>query len=93
VPSDVEGIIRYVFPDDQEDYAITIARRESGLNPRADNNFCCYGLFQIYYRVHASWLADLGINSAQDLFDPYKNTLAAYTLWSRSGWSPWSTHY
>ncbi|MFV0309021.1 MAG: LysM peptidoglycan-binding domain-containing protein [Desertimonas sp.] len=87
-----EQIIRSIFPDDQEDYAIEIARRESGLNPAVDNGWCCYGLFQIYFNVNRGWLADLGITSAEQLRDPYLNTLAAYTLWQSSGWSPWSTH-
>ena len=55
-------------------------------------NWCCYGLFQMYYRVHADWMRGLGIDSAEDLYDPYKNTLAAYTLWRESGWDAWSTH-
>ena len=40
-------------------------------------NYCCYGLFQIYYEVHKGWLAGLGVNSASDLYDPVLNTRAA----------------
>jgi hypothetical protein len=55
------------------------------------NGHCCYGLFQIYWSVHRSWLDDLGIHSSQDLLDPWLNTRAAYALFQRSGssWGPW----
>jgi Transglycosylase SLT domain/LysM domain len=88
-PGEIEQIIRDVWPDDLEEQALRIAWRESGYNPRAQN-FCCSGLFQIYYDVHAGWLADLGINSAEDLYDPHANATAAYALYQRSGsWEPW----
>jgi hypothetical protein len=88
-PGEIEQIIRDVWPDDLEEQALRIAWRESGYNPRAQN-FCCSGLFQIYYDVHASWLADLGINSVEDLYDPHNNATAAYTLYQRDGgWGPW----
>ena len=88
-PGEIEQIIRDVWPDDLEEQALSIAWRESGYNPRAQN-YCCSGLFQIYYDVHASWLAELGINSAEDLYDPHTNATAAYALYQRSGgWSPW----
>ena len=88
-PGEIEQIIRDVWPDDLEEQALRVAWRESGYNPRAQNH-CCSGLFQIYYDVHASWLAELGINSAEDLYDPHANATAAYTLYQRSGgWSPW----
>ena len=78
-----------MWPDDLEEQALRIAWRESGYNPRAQN-YCCSGLFQIYYDVHASWLAELGINSAEDLYDPHVNATAAYALYQRSGgWEPW----
>ena len=56
-PAEIEQIIRDVWPDDLEEQALRIAWRESSYNPRAQN-FCCSGLFQIYYDVHAGWLAD-----------------------------------
>jgi LysM repeat protein len=90
-PGEIEQIIRDVWPDDLEEQALRIAWRESGYNPYAQS-YCCSGLFQIYYDVHAIWLADLGINSASDLYDPRLNAEAAYTLYQRSGgWSPWPT--
>jgi len=82
-------IIRQVWPDDLEEHAIEIARRESNHKSNV-NNFCCYGLFQIYYSVHKSWLSTIGVNSAQDLFDPQLNAQAAYMLYQRAGgFGPW----
>jgi hypothetical protein len=78
-----------VWPDDLEDRALEVAWRES--NHRSNvNNFCCYGLFQIYFSVHKSWLSTIGVNSAQDLFDPQLNAEAAYMLYQRAGgFGPW----
>lgn len=95
-PSDAVAVIRSVWPDALEERAITIAWRESNHRPDAYNGFCCYGLFQIYYDVHRSWLAtDLGITSASQLFDPMLNAQAAYRLYERAGgWGPWAqTNY
>jgi LysM repeat protein len=87
--SEATAIIREVWPDELEERALEIAWRES--NHRSNvNNFCCYGLFQIHFSVHRSWLAPLGIDSADDLFDPRLNSIAAYTLYQRAGgWGPW----
>jgi hypothetical protein len=85
----VRDIIRSVFPDHLEERALEIADRESNFDPRA-RNYCCYGLFQIYFEAHRSWLAGIGVDEAEDLFDPYVNSRAAYLLYQRSGgWSPW----
>lgn len=85
----VERIIRQVWPDNLEDEAVRIAIRESNLTPTA-RNYCCYGLFQIYWNVHKSWLAHMGITSSSQLFDPKLNAQAALALWFRSGsWAPW----
>ena len=85
----MKQIIRDVWPDDLEERALEIANRESRFVPTA-KNFCCYGLFQIYFEVHKSWLDDLGVTRAEQLFDPLTNARAAYTLYQRSGgWGPW----
>jgi LysM repeat protein len=91
---EVIEIIRAVWPDDLEDKAIQIAGRESGYNPRA-KNYCCYGLFQLYWDVHKSWMREAGISSAEELYDPQVNAYAAYLMYQRAGgWSPWSqTNY
>ena len=89
-PEDVKQIIRDVWPDELEERALEIAFRESRYVPTA-KNFCCYGLFQIYWNVHKSWLADIGITDDQQLFDPATNARAAYALYQRAGgWAPWA---
>ena len=86
----VQRIIREVWPDALEDTALAIAWRESGYQPRAQSQ-CCSGLFQIYYDVHKGWLADLGIDSRNDLYDPRTNAEAAFALYQRAGgWGPWA---
>ena len=86
----VAQIIRDVWPDDLEDEAIRIATRESNLIPTVRNS-CCYGLFQIYYTAHRTWLASIGITSAAQLYDPRVNATAALALYNNSGWAPWGT--
>ncbi len=87
---EVQQIIRDVFPDELEERALEIALRESRYRATAYNGWCCYGVFQIYWSVHQSWLDDYGVNSATDLFDARKNVEAAYALYRGSGgWSPW----
>lgn len=87
--AEVEAIIRYTWPDHLEDEAVRIATRESNLIPTA-KNFCCYGLFQIYFDVHKGWLAQLGVTSAQQLLDPHINAYVAVALYNRAGgWGPW----
>jgi LysM repeat protein len=84
-------IIRDAWPDHLEERALAIAQRESNLRPRVVNRSgCCYGLFQIYYRWHKTWLPSVGVRSAQDLLDPRLNATAAYRLYQRNnGWGPW----
>ena len=86
--AEVEAIIREIWPDDLEEEALRIAKRESRLNPRAQN-YCCYGLFQIYFNVHKKWLAELGITSGEMLLDPYNAAKAGLKLYQRNGWGPW----
>jgi hypothetical protein len=89
-PQDVQQIIRDVWPDELEERALEIAFRESRYVPTAKNS-CCYGIFQIYWKVHRSWLADLGITDDQQLYDPATNARAALALYERSGgWGPWA---
>lgn len=86
--AEVEAIIREIWPDDLEDEAVRIAKRESHLNPRAQN-YCCYGLFQIYFNVHKKWLGEMGITSGEMLLDPYNGAKAGLKLYQRNGWGPW----
>ena len=86
----VQQMIREIWPDELEEKALQIAWRESNYIPTAYNGFCCYGVFQIYWSVHASWLDDYGIYSSSDMFDARKNVAAAYALYQRAGgWGPW----
>ena len=87
-PAEVEAIIREVWPDELEEEALRIAKRESRLNPRAQN-YCCYGLFQIYYNVHKKWLAEMGVTSGEQLLDPVVAAKAGLKLYQRNGWGPW----
>lgn len=88
-PDDIKQIVRDVWPDELEERALEIAYRESRFVPTA-KNFCCYGLFQIYWEVHDVWLDDIGITSASQLYDPETNARAAYALYQRAGgWGPW----
>lgn len=84
-----EAIIRSVWPDDLEEEALRIARRESNLRNGA-KNWCCYGLFQIHWNAHKSWLAGIGVTSASQLLDPTVNANVAYAVYQRAGgWGPW----
>lgn len=88
--AEVAQIIRDVWPDALEDEAIRIATRESNLIPTV-HNACCYGLFQIYYTAHRTWLASIGVTSAAQLYDPRINASAALALYNIAGWAPWGT--
>jgi LysM repeat protein len=85
----VAQIIRDVWPDNLEDQAIAIATRESNLTPTV-RNYCCYGLFQIYFTANQSFLAGIGITNAAQLYDPHVNATAALAMYNRSGWGPWA---
>jgi LysM repeat protein len=87
--AEVEAIIRAVWPDDQEEKALAIAWRESNHKPTA-RNWCCYGLFQIHWNAHRSWLSGIGVTDSSQLLDPLVNANAALALYNRSGgWGPW----
>ena len=86
----MEALIREIWPDELEERALTIARRESGLRPEAYNGWCCYGLFQIYFNANRSFLARYGVTSASQLLDARTNVTIAYEMYKASGWSPWS---
>jgi hypothetical protein len=90
--AEIIKIIREVWPDDLEDQAIAIANRESKLQPTVVGapKKCCYGLFQIYYRWHRTWLPKIGVVRASQLLDARTNALAALEIYRRSnGWGPW----
>lgn len=69
--------------------AVSVARCESGLNPRAISpGGGNYGLFQIN-TVHRGWVANMGYTWDQ-MLEPGPNIAVAYALWSGSGWGPWT---
>jgi len=83
-------IIRDVFPDALEKRALEIVQRESHTNAAA-YNFCCYGLFQIHFQAHKSWLASIGVTNPSQLLDAGTNASAALTLYKRSNsWAAWN---
>lgn len=87
--AEVIQIIRDVWPDNLEAKAIEIAYRESRYNPLSQN-WCCYGVFQIYFTVHQRWLAGYGVTSANQLLDPHTNIRMALVVYQRSNsWAPW----
>jgi hypothetical protein len=86
--AEVEAIIRQAWPDDLEDHALAIAQRESKLIPTS-RNYCCYGLFAIYYEAGKRLLNSIGVTSPEQLFDPVINSRAAYELYKVAGWDPW----
>ena len=66
-----------MWPDDLEDEAIRHRHPREQPGTPSVQNYCCYGLFQIYYNVHKGWLATIGITSAAQLYDPRTNAYAA----------------
>jgi len=73
--------------------AVAIAKAESSGNPSAYNPEIAagnpqgkgsYGLWQINLNAHPEF-------SSVNLFDPQTNAAAAFEIYSRSGFSPWST--
>ena len=83
-------MIREIWPDNIEERALTIARRESSLRPDAYNGWGCYGVFQIYFNANRAFLASQGVTSPEQLLDARTNVTVAYELYKRSGFSPWS---
>jgi hypothetical protein len=46
---------------------------------------------QIYWSIHRSWMADHGVTSVEQLYDPETNARMAYLLYQRAGgWGPWA---
>ncbi len=87
--AEVDALIRQVWPDDLEDEAVRIATRESNLVPGV-RNYCCFGLFQIYFNVHKNWLGQMGVTSADQLYNPLTNAYVAYAMYLKAGgWGPW----
>lgn len=96
--AELEQIVRDVWPDELEKNAFYIVNRESRWTPNVKNawpsaeNPCCYGLFQINWTAHKSWMKEQGVTSPTQLFDPVINARMAYMIYQRAGsWQPWWT--
>lgn len=95
----MERLIRDRFPSYIENTMVCIARRESGLNPRAVNwndqhstGRGSFGLFQIGHLHAAAWNGTarrLTGGNPYRLFDPKINVEAAFRLWRSGGLGPW----
>ena len=86
----VQDLIREIWPDELEEKALQMAWRESHYQADAYNGWCCYGVFQIHWGAHKSWLDDYGVFTTTDLLDARKKITAAYAIYQRAGgWGPW----
>ena len=90
-PDQVIAMIREIWPAELQERAIAIAHRESRYQADAYNGWCCYGVFQIYWNVHRSWMSSHGVTSVSQLFDARTNIEMAYRIYQRAGgWGPWT---
>jgi len=89
--SELEQMIRDVWPDELEEQALYVVQRESRYNTTS-YNWCCVGLFQVNWWSHRSWLQGAGVSEPSQLMDPLTNVRMALVVWQRSGsWRPWCT--
>lgn len=87
----VIAMIREIWPAELQERAIAIAHRESRYHADAYNGWCCYGVFQIYWNVHRSWMSGHGVATASQLLDARTNIEMAYRIYQRAGgWGPWT---
>jgi len=70
--------------------AISLAENNSS-NPNAISTTGDYGLWQVNWDIWKSRLAAIGINSAEDLKDPVKNSQAAAFVLANQGITAWTT--
>jgi len=88
--AEIEAIIRSVWPPQLVDWALKQAWKESNYNNNAYNS-CCYGLYQINFNAHKSWLAKCGVTSPSQLFDPKLNAEVGIIVFRRmGGQGPWT---
>ena len=89
--SELEQMIRDVWPDELEEQALYVVQRESRFNTTS-YNWCCVGLFQVNWWSHRSWMQGVGVSEPSQLMDPLTNVRMALVVWQRSGsWRPWCT--
>ena len=88
--AEVEAIIRSVWPAELVDWALKQAWKESNYQNNAYNS-CCYGLYQLNFNAHKTWLARCGVTTPSQLFDPRVNTEMAVIVFRRmGGQGPWT---
>jgi hypothetical protein len=64
---------------------VAVARAESSFRTKAVSyTGCCHGLWQINTQVHPY--------SVSDMRDPYKNVVAAKSIWNKQGLSAWEAY-
>lgn len=87
---EVKSVIRQMWPADSVDKALDVAWKESNYLARADNGWCCLGVFQINYSSHQRRLAARGLGR-DGLFDARVNIEIALEIFREQGWAPWTT--
>lgn len=80
--------IASIFPVDQQDTAVRVARCESRFDPEAVNHGN-YGVFQIN-EVNRATVEDAGLDWERVKVETWSNVMAAWVLWMRAGWRIWS---
>jgi LysM repeat protein len=89
--TEIEQIVRDIWPDNLENDALFVVGRESRFNP-GSRSYCCIGLFQLNWSAHKSWMAAYGVTDPAQLLDPTTNTRMALVARERAGsWRPWCT--
>lgn len=89
---DPESVIREIFGGHGDD-AVTIARCESGMNPRAHNPAGYHGLFQIGDHHAARFEQVTGTDWESGRYESRPNTVYAKYLFDGSGWSQWGCRH
>ena len=85
------------FTGDDIEMAVSIAKAESGGNPKAHNSTPpddSYGLWQInmYGKLGPDRRKRFKLSKNEDLYDPTTNARVAYGIFKQSGWTAWTTY-
>lgn len=86
-PTSIPDMIRAEFGA-SANFALAVARCESGLNPRATGAAAERGIFQIH-PVNRGWLNRNGFTWSQ-MYEAGPNIRAAALMWRQNGWGPWT---
>lgn len=88
-PEDWTFLIADYWTGPDFDRAMSIMECESAGNPNAVSDTNDHGLFQHNARYAPPRFEAVGYTWA-DRYDPEANVAAAYWLWERENWSPWT---